>query len=97
MKVLNVLSKNYSMSLVDIYCATSPSGKKYVGQAVQFLSSGKKWGYKLRWKQHINEAKNNKQYCAALENAIIKYGGKLFTLELLESVDKLKSAPFPLR
>ena len=40
----------------DIYCVTSPSGKMYVGQCVQTLSNGKKWGFKQRWNQHLRDA-----------------------------------------
>ena len=77
------------MNIVDIYCATSPSGKKYVGQAVQVLCNGKKWGHLSRWKTHINEAINFKECSIALDNAIRKYeNGKLFTIELIVSVDK---------
>ena len=31
-------------NLGEIYCLTSPSGKKYIGQCVKELVSGKKWG-----------------------------------------------------
>jgi group I intron endonuclease len=67
-----------------IYCLTSPSGKRYIGQAVQILSSGRKYGYIGRWKGHINEVKNNRNYCRALNNAIRKYGHETFEVELLE-------------
>lgn len=30
------------MNLGEIYCLTSPSNKKYVGQCVKILSNGKK-------------------------------------------------------
>jgi hypothetical protein len=32
------------MDIGEIYCVTSPSNKKYVGQCVKILSSNKKWG-----------------------------------------------------
>ena len=59
----------------EIYCLTSPSGKKYVGQCVKQLSSGKKWGYIQRWKDHIRDA-NSKNYCNELDKIkafIMKY------------------------
>lgn len=59
-----------------IYKATSPSGKSYVGQT--------KYTAEKRWKQHVNEA-NCKQFhqCRALNEAIKKYGGDNFILEIL--------------
>ena len=33
------------MDIGEIYCITSPSNKKYIGQCVKLLSNGKKWGY----------------------------------------------------
>ena len=67
----------------EIYCLTSPSGKKYVGQCVKQLSSGKKWGYIQRWKDHIRDA-NSKNYCRQLNNAINKYGSENFTIEVIK-------------
>lgn len=70
-----------------IYLLTSPSGKKYVGQAVCILSSGRKYGYKSRWKGHIIEARNNRGFCRALDNAIRKYEHINFTIELVEEIN----------
>jgi group I intron endonuclease len=67
----------------DIYVLTSPSGKKYVGQSVQFLPCGKRHGYIKRWKQHVYEAKTGKDFSVCLNNAIRKYGEETFTVELL--------------
>jgi len=67
----------------EIYCLTSPSGKKYIGQCVKLLSSGKKWGYIQRWKDHIRDA-NGKNYCRLLNNAINKYGSENFTIEVIK-------------
>jgi group I intron endonuclease len=80
----------------DIYCLTSPSGKKYVGQAVKVLSNGKTWGYKCRWRSHKIDARNGKDYCRLLNNAIRKYGSDAFTIELLheckiEDLDSLEN------
>lgn len=71
----------------DIYLITSPSGKEYIGQAVKFLPSGKKYGYIGRWNGHKNEAKNNKNYCRVLDHAIRKYGFESFSLSLIETVN----------
>jgi group I intron endonuclease len=69
----------------DIYLLISPSGKKYVGQAVSVLPCGKKHGHIKRWKQHIYEAKTYKECSVALDNAIRKYGHDNFQLELLKT------------
>lgn len=71
------------MELGDIYCLTSPSGKKYIGQAVKLLKNGKKWGYISRWKDHIRDS-NTKNYCILLNNSIKKYGPENFKVELLK-------------
>jgi hypothetical protein len=67
----------------DIYCLTSPSNKKYIGQCVKNLSSGKQWGYLKRWHQHCYESKTNKGFCRLLDNAIRKYNPNSFKVELL--------------
>jgi len=81
----DILIYNYNkMEHGHIYCLTSPSNKKYIGQAVKILSSGRKYGYIGRWKGHINEVKNNKNYCRVLDNALRKYSHEKFKVELLE-------------
>ena len=67
----------------DIYLLESPSKKYYVGQTVEKLQSGKKWGYLARWNSHISEAKRNLNYCRLLDNAIRKYGPENFKVTLL--------------
>jgi hypothetical protein len=67
----------------DIYCITSPSGKKYIGQCVKKLSSGKSRGYLSRWKEHIRDAKT-RDFCRLLNTSIRKYGHENFTIELLK-------------
>ena len=67
----------------DIYCITSPSGKKYIGQCVKKLSSGKNRGYLSRWKEHITDAKT-RDFCRLLNTSIRKYGHENFTIELLK-------------
>lgn len=74
------------MELGDIYCITSPSGKKYIGQATKKLKSGKNWGYINRWKEHIRDSKT-KNYCRLLNNSIRKYGYENFTVELLHECE----------
>jgi len=67
----------------EIYCLTSPSGKKYIGQCVKKLSSGKNWGYNCRWRDHIRDSRG-KNYCRLLNNAINKYGSESFTVEVIK-------------
>jgi group I intron endonuclease len=67
----------------EIYCITSPSGKKYIGQCVKILSSGKKRGYISRWKEHIRDA-TYKDCCRLLNASIRKYGHENFTIEVLK-------------
>ena len=58
----------------EIYSITSPSGKKYVGQAYCFIRDKgklKKHGTEGRWKSHINDKKDS---CPGLSAAIRKYG-----------------------
>jgi group I intron endonuclease len=71
------------MRLGDIYCLTSPSGKKYIGQAVKKLKNGRHWGFINRWKQHIKDS-TTKDYCRLLNNSIRKYGYENFKVELLK-------------
>lgn len=73
----------------DVYLLESPSNKYYVGQAVSYLKSGKKWGYMCRWKSHINESKRHLNYCRILDSAIRKYGHENFKIKLLCTVDSL--------
>ena len=70
-------------NLGEIYCITSPSGKKYVGQCVKILSSGKNRGYISRWKEHITDA-YYKDCCRLLNSSIRKYGHENFTIEVLK-------------
>lgn len=76
-----------------VYQITSPSGKSYIGQTQNFLSNGKKKGFNIRWKQHINSAfgKNPEKGCRLLNNAIRKYSPSSFNyLILIETdIDKL--------
>ena len=67
----------------EIYCITSPSGKKYVGQCLKYLSNGRKHGYIGRWKEHIRDS-TYKDCCRILNASIRKYGPENFTLEILK-------------
>jgi len=73
---------------VQIYCLTSPSGKKYIGQTKKYLSGGKPRGIETRWKQHVNDARlyqkgRKESVCRYLCNAINKHGSDNFTIEML--------------
>ena len=80
---LKLLVYYITMELGDIYCLTSPSGKKYIGQALKKLKNGKNWGYINRWKDHIRDS-NTKNCCRLLNNSIRKYGNENFKVELLK-------------
>lgn len=68
----------------EIYVITNKhNNKKYIGQAVCYLSSGKKWGSYKRWNKHISQANTNKCECRALENAIKKYGKESFYINVI--------------
>lgn len=60
-----------------VYKAVSPSGKAYTGQTAKSL--------RKRWREHCNEAFENKRNgCTALNRAIRKYGADAFQLIVLE-------------
>jgi group I intron endonuclease len=67
----------------DVYLLESPSGKKYVGQAVERLPGGRPWGHIRRWKAHISEARRNLTTSINLNRAIMKYGADNFKVSLL--------------
>lgn len=65
-----------------IYKITSPSGKSYIGQVVDYLTNGDKKGLKNRWRQHVNCSKTNpKKGSRLLNKAIIKYGESNLKIE----------------
>lgn len=66
-----------------IYCLTSPSGKKYVGQTEC---------WRARWAVHIGDARRGYGGCRVLRRAIRRYGAGSFTHEILETVDSLEDA-----
>lgn len=51
-----------------IYAIVSPSGKRYVGQAVNIAK---------RWKEHKSGLRAGKHHCSGLQNAYYKYGEAL--------------------
>lgn len=68
----------------EIYIITNIiNNKKYIGQTVTYLSSGRKYGFKQRWGKHVRDAKNNNDECRVFNNAIRKYGRNSFKVELL--------------
>lgn len=67
-----------------VYRHISPSGKVYVGQAVNIQ---RRWGYK--GEQYLHKKKDGTYVQAAFARAILKYGWENFTHEvLLEEVSK---------
>lgn len=57
----------------DLYIATSPSGKRYIGLTIR--------GAVKRWKDHVKEARRG--VLSPLNSAIMKYGGDAFRLEVI--------------
>lgn len=70
------------MSLVDVYCHTSPSGKRYVGYSAR--------GMTYRWRRHVVEARSGSAH--PIHCAIRKYGADAFRHELLEQCDTVEGA-----
>lgn len=64
--------------MFTIYCHTSPSGKRYVGQTSQSMAR--------RWSAHVTAARAKGRQCSALYAAIRKYGGRSFAHEELDRV-----------
>lgn len=70
----------------EIYCITSPSGKKYVGKALIKRKDGRNRGTSGRWTSHVWEANRYKHKgCWLLNNAIRKYGADKFKVEAILS------------
>jgi NUMOD3 motif len=70
----------------EIYSITSPSGKKYIGQANCFIKKGKikkPHGTDGRWVTHITDAKGKINSCPVLNNAIRKYGAHTMVVRTL--------------
>jgi group I intron endonuclease len=60
--------------VVEVYCVTSPSGKRYVGQTAR--------GFAQRWAEHKMAARSGNP--APLYRALRKYGAEKFSTALLE-------------
>lgn len=59
-----------------IYCAISPSGKRYIGQTNRDVTT--------RWREHVYDAFDpNKDQCKALNRAIRKYGADQFRIRVV--------------
>lgn len=67
---------------IEIYCHTSPSQKRYVGQSLH--------GMKARWRNHVRQASKGGGFL--LHEAIRKYGAEAFAHELLEVVTTIDAA-----
>lgn len=61
-----------------IYCYTSPSGKKYIGQTLDEHS--RRWGFYAEHRNYCNGGK--------IDNARKKYGPKNFKYEVLERISE---------
>lgn len=72
--------------MYTIYCHTSPSGKKYIGQTVQTMHR--------RWLAHVESARSKGRVpgAVALNAAILRYGAETFTHEVLEEVETIEEA-----
>lgn len=72
------ISKMSDDRIYCIYCITSPSNKKYVGQTCQTIQA--------RWWKHKSDARNpNVVNKTPLHRAISKYGETDFRIEILEN------------
>jgi group I intron endonuclease len=68
--------------LIDVYCHTSPSGKRYVGYSAR--------GMAARWRRHVEFARAGSNYL--LHRAIRKHGAESFRHELLAQCDTVAGA-----
>ena len=68
----------------EIYMITNKiNNKKYIGQTVCYLSSGRKYGVTRRWNHHVSDANNYVDKGRYFCNAIRKYGKNNFNVEIL--------------
>lgn len=68
--------------MIEVYCHTSPSGKRYVGVAT--------YGACMRWKQHVWDALRGSDL--PFHRAIRKYGADSFSHETLAVCDTFQGA-----
>lgn len=72
------------MNSGTIYLITNIiNGKMYIGQTVNYLSNGKKWGVINRWKKHVKNSENENPECRLIGSAIKKYGKDNFSIQEL--------------
>lgn len=62
-----------------IYAIISPSGKRYVGSAVDIAR---------RWREHLRDLRKCRHHCAPLQNAFNKYGESALQFTILERCAK---------
>lgn len=70
--------------MIIIYCHTSPSGKRYVGQTKRTMAK--------RWASHVYDATHPCGQCPTFYRAIRKYGAAAFAHEVLETVETREAA-----
>lgn len=79
------------MNTGKIYCITSPSGKQYIGQVVDYIKRKDRYekkGIEARWKQHCSTAYSNiSSGCTYLNFAIRKYSKESFIIKEIHSCD----------
>jgi len=67
----------------EVYMITNiTTGKRYIGQAVSYLSSGRKYGAFGRWNGHVAASKQTKP-TQLISEAICKFGSDDFSIEIL--------------
>lgn len=66
----------------EVYCHTSPSGKRYVGFTRK--------GWAVRWRNHVAAARRGED--TAFYRALRKYGPESFTHEVLDRVSTQRGA-----
>jgi len=85
-KIIKIIN---NMDRGEIYLITNKiNNKRYVGQTVSILSSGRKYGSYNRLNKHFSDAKNNVDDCKVFCNAIRKYGKSNFKIEILMYCNK---------
>lgn len=68
--------------MIDVYCHTSPCGKKYVGVSSR--------GWEARWQDHVQDSETGSDLLFAC--AIRKYGADCFDHEVLEQCKTAEEA-----
>lgn len=68
--------------MIEVYCHTSPSGKRYVGWTAR--------GHRARWDEHVGWARRGSD--VPFHRAIRRHGADAFTHEVLEVVGTVSEA-----